>query len=188
MAKKSGADMQELRYLAHYPAALQEQVRKLIESGRLSAFLLQKYPQAHTFSTDRALYDFADAIRSAHLRNSQPLHKVVYDTKIRVIDDALGMHTRISRVQGGKLKAKREIRIASLFKNVPEPFLRMIVAHELAHLKERDHDKAFYSLCEHMVPGYHQLEFALRLYLTHVDRFGKLYGTPEGSEKNSEEK
>ncbi len=38
--------------------------------------------------------------------------------------------------------------------------------HELAHLKEREHDKAFYALCEHMEPHYHQLEFDLRLWLT----------------------
>jgi len=38
--------------------------------------------------------------------------------------------------------------------------------HELAHLKERAHDKAFYALCQHMAPDYHQLEFDLRLYLT----------------------
>jgi predicted metal-dependent hydrolase len=44
--------------------------------------------------------------------------------------------------------------------------LQMIVVHELAHLKERDHDKAFYALCEHMLPDYHQIEFDTRLYLT----------------------
>ena len=167
--------MPPLRYLAHYPDSLQAQVRRLIERDALGRFLLDKYPEPHTYATDKALYAFADAMRSEHLRNSQPLHKVVYDTKIRVIDDALGMHTRISRVQGGKLKSKREIRIASVFKNVPEAFLRMIVAHELAHLKERDHNKAFYNLCDHMAPGYHQLEFDLRLYLTHMERSGSLY-------------
>ena len=167
--------MKALRYLAHYPETLQAQVRRLIERDALGAFLLKKYPAAHTFATDKSLYAFADTLRSEHLRNTQPLHKVVYDTKIRVIDDALGMHTRVSRVQGGRLKSKREIRIASLFKNVPEPFLRMIVAHELAHFKEREHNKAFYSLCEHMAPGYHQLEFDLRLYLTHTERSGTLY-------------
>lgn len=31
-------------------------------------------------------------------------------------------HTTISRVQGNKLKAKREIRVACLFKQVPEEF------------------------------------------------------------------
>ena len=45
----------------------------------------------------------------------------------------------------------------------------MIVVHELAHLKEREHDKAFYQLCTHMAPDYHQLEFDLRLYLTQLE-------------------
>ncbi|MEY2840399.1 MAG: hypothetical protein RJB60_2698, partial [Pseudomonadota bacterium] len=36
---------------------------------------------------------------------------------------------------------------------------------ELAHLKEKDHGKAFYQLCTHMEPNYHQYEFDLRLYL-----------------------
>jgi predicted metal-dependent hydrolase len=48
----------------------------------------------------------------------------------------------------------------------------MIVVHELAHLKEREHDKAFYQLCRHMAPDYHQLEFDLRLYLTQLDLEG----------------
>jgi len=41
--------------------------------------------------------------------------------------------------------------------------------HELAHLKEREHGKAFYALCLHMEPDYHQLEFDLRLWLTARD-------------------
>lgn len=167
--------MKELRYVAHYPEALQIKVRRLLELGRLGEFLQKRYPCAHTYATDSALYEYADAVRSEHMRNSHPLHKVVYDPKISVIDDALGMHRRISVVHGGRMRSRREIRIASLFKRVPEPFLKMIVVHELAHLKEREHNKAFYKLCEHMAPGYHQLEFDLRLYLTYMDRFGKLY-------------
>jgi len=76
-------------------------------------------------------------------------------------------------VQGSKLKAKREIRVASLFREVPLEWLRMIVVHELAHMKERDHDKSFYALCEHMEPSYHRLEFDVRLYLTHLDSGGE---------------
>lgn len=91
---------------------------------------------------------------------------MTYDAKLHVLNNVLGSHTRVSRVQGGQLKAKREIRIATLFKDAPANFLRMIVVHELAHLKERAHDKAFYALCQHMEPDYHQLEFDLRLWLT----------------------
>ena len=85
------------------------------------------------------------------------------------------MHAFVSRVQGSKLKSKNEIRVASLFKNVPKKFLEMIVVHELAHFKEKEHNKAFYNLCTFMMEDYHQVEFDLRVYLLYMDRFGKLY-------------
>jgi len=70
-------------------------------------------------------------------------------------------------VQGSRLKSKAEIRIASLFKTTAPEFLEMVVVHELAHLREREHNKAFYNLCEHLLPGYHQIEFDLRLLMLH---------------------
>ena len=91
---------------------------------------------------------------------------MAYDNHLHIVRNALGTHTAVSRVQGNKLKAKREIRIAALFRDAPSDFLRMIVVHELAHLKEREHDRAFYALCQHMEPAYHQYEFDLRLWLT----------------------
>ena len=59
--------------------------------------------------------------------------------------------------------------IASVFRDAPAEFLKMIVVHELAHLREAEHNKSFYQLCTHMEPSYHQLEFDLRLYLTQLD-------------------
>ena len=94
---------------------------------------------------------------------------MLYDNKLQLVKNALGTHTNIARVQGSQLKAKREIRIASLFKDTPLEFLRMITVHELAHLRERDHDKNFYKLCSYMEPDYHQLEFEVRVYLTYLD-------------------
>ena len=91
-----------------------------------------------------------------------------------MIAHALGTHTTVSRVHGNKLKAKREIRVATLFREGPDAFLKMITVHELAHIKEKGHDKAFYQLCTHMEPNYHQYEFDLRVYLTHMDTAGKL--------------
>lgn len=155
-------------YLAGYPPALVEQVEVLIASDQAAAMLLRKYPEAHGQRTDRALYDYTLALKASHLRNAEQLSKVAYDSKLQVIAHALGTHTTVSRVQGSKLKAKREIRIATVFRDMPEAFLRMIVAHELAHLKERQHDKAFYQLCRHMAPDYHQLEFDVRVYLSYL--------------------
>jgi predicted metal-dependent hydrolase len=136
---------------------------------------LGKYPSPHEIRTDKALYDYVMAIKNNSMQQSQPLSKILFDSKIKMEKQALGRHNIISRVQGSKLKAKNEIRIASTFRNAPEPLLRMIVVHELAHLKEKDHNKAFFKLCKHMEPAYHQLEFDMRLYLTQLDLFGPLY-------------
>jgi predicted metal-dependent hydrolase len=158
--------MQHLKYLSAYPEALQEKVRKMIAQDLLGTHLAQKYPQRHLVQTDRALYAYATELKQAFMRSAPALHKVGYDSRLDVEHHALGLHTAISRVQGGKLKAKKEIRIASVFKEAAPQFLRMIVVHELAHLRESEHNKAFYRLCSSMEPEYEQLEFDLRMYLT----------------------
>jgi predicted metal-dependent hydrolase len=163
-----------VKYLAGYPLALLAQVKQHIESpSGLAGLLRKRYAAAHEIRTDRALYDYVNGLKSEFMRNAEPLSKVAFDSKLHVIRNALGTHTTVQRVQGSKLKTKREIRVASLFKEVPEEWLRMIVVHELAHMKQRDHDKAFYALCTHMEPAYHQLEFDLRLYLTHLEHGGE---------------
>ena len=159
--------MTALRYLQAYPPQLQDQVRQMIASGRLGDYLQQRYPERHAVQNDKALYSYAQDLKQTFLRSAPPLDKVLFDNRLDLTHRALGLNTAISRVQGGKLKAKKEIRIAALFKEAAPQFLRMIVVHELAHLKERDHSKAFYQLCQHMEPDYHQLEFDLRVYLTY---------------------
>jgi predicted metal-dependent hydrolase len=158
-----------LKYLQAYPPALLDQVRQLIAQNKLGDYLQQRYPDRHQVQSDKALYAYALALKQEHLRNSPNIDKVLFDNRLDLTHRALGLHTAISRVQGGKLKAKKEIRVASLFKEAAPEFLKMIVVHELAHFKESDHNKAFYQLCEHMQPGYHQLEFDLRIYLTWRD-------------------
>lgn len=168
-----------LQYLHGYPPETLAQVEQLLAGDGLGDWLLKKYPAGHGVRTDRALYDYVQALRQQHLRAAEPLAKVAFDSKLHVVQHALGTHTTIARVQGSKLKSKREIRVAALFKDTPAEFLRMITVHELAHLKERAHDKAFYQLCAYMEPSYHQLEFELRLYLTHLDLTGVRLWTPK---------
>ncbi len=163
-----------MKYLSAYPDSLQIQVRQLRDQDKLGDMLLKKYPRAHGVRTDKALYDYVMGLKSEYLRSSEQLSKIAFDSKLHVISHALGTHTTVSRVQGSKLKAKREIRVATLFREGPEEFLKMITVHELAHIKEKGHDKAFYQLCTHMEPNYHQYEFDLRVYLTHMDAAGKL--------------
>lgn len=162
-----------LKYLSAYPDNVKLQVGQLLADNQLGERLLRKYQEPHAVRTDGALFDYTLALKNRFMRSSSPLNKVMFDSKLHVIQNALGTHTTVSRVQGNRLTAKREIRVASMFKVVPEAFLKMIVVHELAHMKERDHDKAFYALCAHMEPQYHQFEFDLRLYLTQLDVTGQ---------------
>lgn len=154
-----------LKYLQHYPLYLQSQVRERLVNNTLGQYITERYPTQHAMTSDKALFTFANEIKQQYLRNAPPLSKVQFDNRLTIDYHALGLNTAISRVQGGKLKAKKELRISSFFKASPEAFLQMIVVHELAHLKEHDHNKAFYQLCCHMLPDYHQLEFDCRLYL-----------------------
>ncbi|MDD2899438.1 MAG: M48 family metallopeptidase [Desulfuromonadaceae bacterium] len=167
--------MTHLKYLAGYSAQITDRVAELVAENRLGGVLLQKYPKAHDIRTDKALYDFTVTLKNEFMRTTQPLSRVAYDGKISLVNNALGMHTFVSRVQGGRLKAKHEIRIASVFRDAPREFLNMIVVHELAHLKEKEHNRAFYQLCEYMEPAYRQLEFDTRLFLTHVEMAGSPY-------------
>ncbi|EEF78525.1 YgjP-like metallopeptidase domain-containing protein [Methylophaga thiooxydans] len=165
----------QLKYLTGYPESVLNQIRAAISQETLGQFLQKKYPYTHDIKTNKALYSYVMDLKSQYLRQSNTLSKVVYDDKLDVLHQALGLHTYVSRVQGNKLKAKNEMRIGSVFKTAPPEFLNMIVVHELSHLKEKDHNKAFYKLCTHMEPNYHQLEFDVRLYLTYLDIFGELY-------------
>ena len=162
-----------LKYLRGYPEPLKAQVRQLLADGGVAPLLRRKYPALHGVRTDRALYDYVMDLKASYLRSSEPLAKVCFDGKLQQVAQALGTHTVTARVQGSKLKTRREIRVATVFREAPEPFLKMITVHELAHLKIREHDKAFYSLCTHMAPDYHQLEFDVRLYLTHLEAQGE---------------
>jgi len=147
----------------------------MLNEGQLSLYLKTKYPETHKVANDTDLRDYVLSLKNQHMKKSQPLSKIVYDDKLHVLNNALGTHSYISRVQGSRLKAKNELRVSSVFKKAPEAFLHMIVVHELAHLKEKQHNKAFYRLCLNMLSNYHELELDMRLYLIQLESGGALY-------------
>ncbi|WP_296402768.1 YgjP-like metallopeptidase domain-containing protein [Psychrobacter sp.] len=158
-----------LKYIAHYPAQIQHQAKRLIEEGKLGAYLQQQYPDTfnhpHSIQSDKALYAYVNDLKNSYLGKVGTLTKVSYNSKLSVLKNALGIHTHQSRVQGSKLKAHNSITVASIFQEAPLEFLQMIVVHELAHFKVSDHNKAFYQLCCHMQTDYHQIELHTRLWL-----------------------
>jgi len=163
------------KYLGNYPPSLIAQVDSLIKSDQLASYLLERYPTPHNVANDNDLRDYVLSLKNLHMKKSQPLSKIIYDSKLHVVNNALGMHSSVARLQGGKLKTKNELRVSAVFKKTPAAFLNMIVVHELAHLKEKEHNKAFYRLCLNMLSNYHQLEFDMRLYLIQLELGDALY-------------
>lgn len=154
-----------IRYIQGYPQHIVAQIQQLIDDNTLITSFELRYPKAHSIQSEKALFQYVNEIKQRYMKKAAPLSKTVYDPKIHLVNNALGLHTYVAKVHGNRVVSKNEIRIASLFKQAPEPLLRMLVVHELAHFKEKQHNKAFYQLCCHMVPDYHQLEFDARLFL-----------------------
>ena len=163
------------KYLSQYPIDLVEKATDLIRENRLGDLLRKKYPSVHDVRTDKALYAYVMGLKKEFMRQSANISRICYDERITALENALGQHRFKSRVQGANLRASSEIRIASVFKKAPLPFLKMICVHELAHLREKEHNKAFYHLCEYMEPDYHTIELDMRLFLLHTFIHGPLY-------------
>lgn len=77
--------MTSLTYFQGYPEHLLAQVRALIAEQRLGAVLEKRYPGAHDYATDKALYHYTQELKSQFLRNAPPINKVMYDSKIHVL-------------------------------------------------------------------------------------------------------
>lgn len=163
--KKRQSEQSALRYLSGYQPDIVDKISQLVDTKTLGAHFLTRYPKMHDIRTDKALYDMVIELKNTYMRQSDPLAKVIFDDKINLSHHALGLHSYVNRRQGNKVKAKNEIRISSRLKHIPFELLQMVVVHELAHLREKDHNKPFYQLCTFMLADYHQLEFDMRVWL-----------------------
>ena len=98
--------MNSLKYLNGYSPDIQQQVQQHLDAGTLPKLLLKRHPVIHSVRSDKALYDYTQAIKNQFLRQSSPLSKVIFDDKINISHHALGLHSYVARVQGNKIKAK----------------------------------------------------------------------------------
>lgn len=164
-----------MRYFGGYPEPIRHQIEALIASGNLATHLKNKYPEVHKITNDKLLFEYVNELRQDFLPKTKILNRVCFEKTKDLIKNALGTHTFVGRNHGGKLVSKHEIRISDKLKVAPEVMLRMLVVHELSHFKEKDHNKAFYNLCCHMMPEYHQAELDLRLYLVLLEMGQGIY-------------
>jgi UTP pyrophosphatase len=160
-----------MRYLSGYGPEVIETLLPAFKDGRAEKSFQKKYSSygQGDVCNDKLLYEYVSQLKKRYLKSAPPLSRICFDKKVSLEKQALGLFSIIPRVQGRKIKSKHTIHIAEQFKKAPEPILRVIVVHELAHLRERDHSKSFYKLCTHIEPEYHSLEFDMRLWLALQD-------------------
>lgn len=162
------------KYLNGYNEDLISKVDIVIKNNKLGEILLNKFKSRHTITSDKELYKLSIELKNIYMKNSKAPNRVYYDNSIELTNQALGLHSYIPITHGKKTKTINDIKISTRFKSMPYEFLYNVLIHELAHLKEKEHNKAFFKLCENMSPDYFQVDFDLRLYLTYLD----LYKTP----------
>ena len=85
------------KFLRGYPPETLAQVQQMLDEGRMGPWLLQKYPAAHGVRTDRALYEYVQALKTEHLRGADAVNKVAFDSKLQIVQHALGTHATVSR-------------------------------------------------------------------------------------------
>ena len=69
-------------YFQGYPGHIRDLVEKLINSGNLKKYLLDKYPTGHKINTDKQLYEYANDLKQTYMKKSPQIHKVMYGKQI----------------------------------------------------------------------------------------------------------
>ena len=106
-------------WLAGFGPESRERAETLHTEGKLLPLLQRRYPEAHEVSDNARLYTYVQDLKRTYMKSSPPLGKVRYCEKIRTVHDALGLHSYVVRVQGKKLKRKNELRVGSVFRELP---------------------------------------------------------------------
>lgn len=159
----------EFKYLKGYSDNIHMSVKNLIENDKLGIYLENKYKKVNHLNKDKELYNLAKEIKDKYMKKQKLPERIFYDNKIELQNQALGLHSYIPLKQGKKIKMKNEIKISSRFKELPYEFMENVLIHELCHLKEKDHNKAFYALCKNISANYFEVDLDIRIYLTYVD-------------------
>ena len=68
----------------------------------------------------------------------------------------------------GRCSSQKDMSFSNRLSHYPKEFIDMVVAHEMAHLKELNHSKAFYETLKSLCPNYAEIQKKYQHYLQEV--------------------
>ena len=87
------------RYFQGYPPHIIEQVLQLFNGDRAVNYLKGKYPDAHSITSDKALYSYATELKKRYLKNALPFGRAAFKKQGDMVTNALGTHTFVCKVK-----------------------------------------------------------------------------------------
>jgi len=76
------------------------------------------------------------------------------------------IHFRKTKRQWGSCSVKNALSFNTMMMKLPTNVIQYIIVHELAHIKHKHHQKAFWSLVQRYMPDYKQYVHELKNYTT----------------------
>ena len=64
-----------LKYLNGYDAKLQAQIQTLIEQDKLGGYLLSRYKETHSYTSDKSLCNYVMGLKNEHMKFFRSAHK-----------------------------------------------------------------------------------------------------------------
>ena len=73
-----------------------------------------------------------------------------------------GISITRARTRYGSCSPKNRLNFSCFIMRLTPEEIDYVVVHELAHIKEKNHGRGFYSLVESFLPNYKKLQYSLR--------------------------
>ncbi len=117
----------------------------------------------HTYD-EKLFQTHFDRFYKAEAQKHIPSHVEFWAEKMRL--SPTNLRFRKTKRQWGSCSGKNVLSFNTMMMKLPHDVIQYIIVHELAHIKLKHHQKAFWQLVEHYVPDYRAQVAELKNYMT----------------------
>lgn len=144
------------------------------ESGNEYLFLGKSYPLKHTKSGNPLSFDDQYFLLNTKYEGNKAFHWFYKKEFIKIATPILEqlakkhnldykeVHFKAQKTRWGSCSASNNINLNYLLMMVPIAVIKMVIAHELAHVVHKNHSKDFYRLLATIVPTHKQEDIWLK--------------------------